>query len=106
MISTIETFYQQFKHEEADGLKFWGPGILHWVILDEAQRLGMSGTPIGKFRKANGTSVKMDSRNYNMHIAFCILSIKPQYQWMLTATPLVNGIEDWHLIQPFVESSS
>jgi len=104
--STIETFYQQFNHEEADGSKFWGPGIFHRVILDEAHRLRTSGTPIGKFRKANGTLGKMDSRNYNMHMASCKLSLELQYKWMITATPLVNGIEDLRWILRFLESSA
>jgi len=106
MISTIETFDQQFNHEEADGSKFWGPGIVHRVILDEGHRLRTSRTPIGKFRKANGMLVKIDSRNYNMHMASCILSLEPQYKWMLMATPLVNGIEDFHWILRFLETSS
>ena len=65
-----------------------------------------SGTPISKFRKANGTLVKMDSSNYIMHMASCILILEPQYKWMLTATPLVNGIKDLHWIMRFLESSS
>jgi len=106
VISTIETCYQRFNHEESNGSKFWGPGIFCQVILDEGHRLRTSGTPIGKFRKANSTLVKMDSRNYNMHMASCILSLEPQYKWMLTATPLVNGIEDLRWILRFLESSS
>jgi hypothetical protein len=106
VISTIETFYQRFNHEEADGSKFWGPGIFHRVILDEGHRLGTSGTPIGKFRKANGMLVKMDSCDCNMHMASCILSLEPQYKWMLTATPLVNGIEDLRWILHCLDSSS
>jgi hypothetical protein len=106
VISTIETFYQRFNHEEANGSKFWGPGIFYPVMLDEGHRLRTSGTPIGKFRKVNGTLVKMDSRDYNMHMASCILSLEPQYKWMLTATPLVNGIEDLRWILRFLESSS
>jgi len=106
VISTIETFYQRFNHEEADGSKFWGPGKLHRVILDEGHRLRTSGTPISKFRKANGTLVKMDSRDYNMHMVSCILSLEPQSKWMLTATPLVNGIEDLRWMLRFLESSS
>jgi type I site-specific restriction endonuclease len=61
VISTVETFYQRFNQQEADGSKFWGPGIFHLVIMDEAQRLRTSGTPISKLRKANGTMGKMDS---------------------------------------------
>jgi hypothetical protein len=106
MISTIETFYQRFNHEEADGLKFWSPGIFHQVILDEGHMLRTSGTPIGKFRKANGTLVKTDSRDYNMHMASCILSLELRYKSMLMATPLVNGIEDLRCILRFLESSS
>jgi hypothetical protein len=106
VISTIETFYQRFNHQEADGLKFWGHGIFHRVILDEGHRLRTSGTPIGKFRKANGTLVKMDSRDYNMHMASCILSLELQYKWMLTSTLLVNGIEDLHWMLRFLEGSS
>jgi len=106
VISTIETCYQWFYHEEADSSKFWGPGTFHRVILDEAHRLRMSGTAIGKFRKANGTLVKKDSSDYNMHMASCILSLEPQYKWMLTATPVVNGIEDLRWILHVLESSS
>jgi len=106
MISTIETFYQRFNHEEADGSKFWGPGILHRVILDEGHRLRMSRTPIGKFRKANGTLVKMDSPDYNMHMVSCIHGLEPQYKRMSMATPLVHGIEDLRWILRFLESSS
>jgi len=96
VISSIETFYQPLNHEEADGSKFWVPGIYHQVSLYEGHRLRMSGTPIGKFMKANGTLVNMDSRHYNMHMAACLLSLEPQYKSMLTATPLVNGIKDLH----------
>jgi len=46
------------------------------------------------------------TRDYNMHMASCILSLEPQYRWMLMATPLVNGIEDLRLILRFLESSS
>jgi hypothetical protein len=106
VISTIETSYQQFNQEEADGSKFWGPGIFHGVIMDEGHMLRTSRTPIGKFTKANGTLVKMDSRDYNMHMASYILSLEPQYRWMLTATPLVNGIEDLCWTLCFLESSS
>jgi hypothetical protein len=63
VISTIETFYQRFNNEEADGSKFWGPGIFYQVNFDEGHRLRMSGTPIGKFNKPNGTLVEMDSRD-------------------------------------------
>jgi len=106
VISTIESFNQWFNHEEAYGSKFWGPGIYHWVILDEGHRLRTSGTQIGKFRKVNRTLVKMDSRDYNMHMASRILSLEPQYKWIITATPLVNGIEDSRWILRFLESSS
>jgi hypothetical protein len=78
LTSTTETFYQRFNHEEADSSKFWCPGIYHQVILDESHRLRTSGTPIGKLRKANGTFVKMDSQDYNMHLASCILSLELQ----------------------------
>jgi len=106
VILTIETCYQPIKHEEAGGLTFWGTSIFHQVILNQAHRLRTSGTPIGKFRKANGTLVTMNSRNYNMHISFCILCLELQYKWILTATPLVNGIEDLRWILQFLESSS
>jgi hypothetical protein len=106
VIANIETFYQRFHQEEADGSKFWGPGILHRVMMDEGHRLGTSGTAIRKFRRANGTMVKMDSRDYYMHMASYILNRKPQYKWMSTATPLVNGIEDLIWILCFLESSS
>jgi hypothetical protein len=106
VISTIETFYHRFYHEEADGSKFWGHGISHWVILDAAHRLRMSGTPIGKFRKANCMLLKMNSHEYNMQMASCILSLEPRYKWMPMATSLVNSIEDFHCIQRFLHSSS
>jgi len=106
VISTIETFYRRFNPHKADCSKFWGPGIFHQVILDEAHRLRTSGTPIGKYRKGNGMLVKMDSRDYNIHMASCILSLEPQYRWMLTAMPLVNRIEDLCWILCFLESSS
>jgi len=78
VISTIETFYQRFNHEEADISKFQGPGISHRVVLDEGHRLRTSGTPIGKFGKTNGTLVKMDSCDYNMNMASCKLSLEPE----------------------------
>ena len=106
MISTIETFYQWSNQEEADSSEFWGPAIFHPVILGEAHRLRMSWTPISMFRKANGRLIKMDSHNYNMHMVSCILSVEPQYNWMLMTTPLVYGIEDLRWILHFLESSS
>jgi len=48
----------------------------------------------------------MDSRDFNMHMASCILSLEPQYKWMLTATPLVNGIRDMRWILRFLVNSS
>jgi hypothetical protein len=79
--------------------------MFHEDIVDEAHRLRMSGTPFSKFRTANGMLVKMASRDYNMHMASCILSLEPQYRWMITATPLVNVIEDLHWILNFLETS-
>jgi len=66
----------------------------------------MGGTPIGNFRKANGTLFKMDSHNDSMHMASCIFSLELQYKWMLNATPLANGIENLNWIVHFHESSS
>jgi len=66
----------------------------------------MSGTLIGEVRKANGMLVKVESRKYNMHMASCILSLEPQYTWMLTATRLVNGIKNLIWILHFLETSS
>jgi len=106
MISTIETFYQRFSHEEANGSELWGPGIFHQVIFDESHRLRTSVASIGKFRNANGTLVEMDCCDYNKHMASGILSLEPQYKWMLMATPLGNGIEHLHWILHFLESSS
>jgi len=105
MISTIETFCQQCNQEEAEGSKVWGPGIHDRGILDEAHRLRTSRTPIGKFRKANRKLVNVDRRDYNMDMASCILSLEPQYKWMLMPTPLANGIEDLRWILRFLESS-
>jgi len=85
--------------------KIWGPGIIYQVIMDEVHRLRSSRTPIGKCRNANATMLKMDFRNHIMHIVFHILSLEPQYKWMLMATPLVNRIEDLHWIMRFLESS-
>ena len=106
VISTIENFYQWLNQEEPDGSKFRGPGIFHQVILDETHMLRMSGTRIGKFRKANGTFLKMDSRDYTMHMASCKLSLEPQYKWMLKATPVVNGSEDLRWMPHLLESPS
>jgi len=106
VISTIETFYQHFNHEEADSSKYWGPGIFHWEIVDEAHTLRLCGTPINKYGKANGTLVQIDYNNRNMHMASCIPSLELQYKWMLTATPLVNGIEDLRWMLRLLESSS
>lgn len=49
--------------------------------------------------------VKIDSSNYNMHMASCIPSLEVQYKWIITATPLVYGIEVLRLILQFLESS-
>jgi hypothetical protein len=68
--------------------------------------LRASRTPLGKFKKGNGTLVKMDSRDYNLHTTSCILCLGPQYKSMLTATPLLNGIKDRRRILRFRESSS
>jgi len=101
VISTFETFDQRFNHEEADGLTF---GILESIL--ESSWIRPTGwqyvaPKLAKFRKANGMFVKMDSRNYNMHMASCKVSLEPQHKWMLMATPLVNGIEDLHWILHF-----
>ena len=102
----IQTFFQWFNQDEANGLKFWGPGFFHWVTLDLDQRLRMSWTPICKFRKARGMLVKMDSHNYNIYMVLCVLCLDQQYKRMLMATPLANGIEDFHWTLHFLESSS
>jgi len=104
VMSTIDTFYQWFNHQEADGSKRWGPGICRCVVIGEDHRLRTNGTPISKFCKANGTLVTMDSHDYNIHMPFCILGLEPQCKWMLMATPLVNGIEDLHWILHFLEN--
>lgn len=80
MIPTMQPFYQQLNQEEADGLKFCGHGIFLRVILNGAHRLRLSGTPSGKFMKANSAMVKTDSCNYNMHMACNILSLELQYK--------------------------
>jgi hypothetical protein len=74
--------------------------------MNEAPRLRTSGTPMGKSGKANGTMLNIACRNHNMHIGFYILSLEPHYKWMLTATPLVNGIENLHCILYFLYGSS
>jgi len=61
---------------------------------------------MGNFMMANSTLVSMVSRDYNMHLAFCILTLELQYKSLLMATPLVHGIEDLHLILHFLEGSS
>jgi hypothetical protein len=48
--------------------------------MDETHRLRTSGTPISKFGKATGTMVKMDFYDYNMHMAFYILRLGPQFK--------------------------
>jgi len=106
VISTIEMFNQGFNHEVGDGSKFWSPVKYPSVTIDETQWLKISRTPIGKFRKGNSMVVKMDSRDYNMHLASCILCLEPQYTCMLIATPLVNGIKDLNSILHFVERLS
>jgi hypothetical protein len=60
--------------------QFWGPGLFHQAILDEAHRLRTGGTPLGKSRKANGAVVKMSSYDCNMYTASRILSLEPQYK--------------------------
>jgi hypothetical protein len=50
--------------------------------------------------------VKMDFRNCILHIVSYLPSLELQYKWMLTATPLVNSIEDLHWILCFLESIS
>jgi hypothetical protein len=73
--------------------------------LDEAHRFRMSGIPISRFRKTNGTLDKMDSHNYNMHMASCTLRLEAQYKSILKPTPLGNEIEDLHWILCFLDSS-
>jgi len=104
MLST-ETFHQQLNQEEADSSKLLGTGIFLWVILSEAHQLRTCETPICEFRKANGTLVNMDSCHYNVHMASCILSQELQFNKMLMATPLVNGINDYCWILRFLDSS-
>jgi len=92
-ILTIQTFYQQFNQEEANGSRFWHPGIFHWVIMDEAHRLKMSATPIGKYRQAIYTMVKMDSLP-KVHYSYGVLYT----QSGATIYMDVNGnhIGKWH----------
>jgi len=64
---------------DVDRSQFGKAGIKH-AFLDETHRFIMKGTPIGKFRKPFGTSVKMDSCNFNMYMVSCILSLELQYK--------------------------
>jgi len=105
VIANIDTFYLWFNQQDANSLIFWSPGIFHQNILDESHSLRTSGTPNDKFRKANGTMVKMDSHDYNMHMASYILCQELQYKWMLTVTRLVHGNKDLHWILDFLQSS-
>jgi len=74
--------------------------------MDNDHRLRTNKTPISRLLNANCTMVTMDSHEYNMYIASYILTLDLQYKWMLTATPLVNGFQDFCWILHFLESSS
>jgi len=69
ILLTIGTFHLQFKYVNADSSYVWCPGISLCIILDASHRKKRIGTPIGQFRKANGTIVAMDSPDYSMHMA-------------------------------------
>jgi len=105
VLPTIETFYQRFNQEEAQGYQCCGTGIFIRFVLDVAHWLRTSRTPFGKFRKGNCTLLKMDSHKCNMHMVSWTLCQTPQYQWMLMATPLVNTLEDLYWIWQFLEGS-
>jgi len=98
LIMTIQAFYMQFSQGETNGSKLWVTGLLYHIVLDEAPKLWMCGTQIGKFSEANAPMVTMDSHNYTMHMISYILSLELKYLWMLWATPWVSNIQDMRWI--------
>jgi hypothetical protein len=80
LIWTVVTFYQRFEQDEAESFQFLGFAIFHRGNVHEGHRLITSRTPIGKFVKSNGTLVKIESCDYNVHMASSIVSLVMKYK--------------------------
>ena len=103
IITTVETF--NARYVSRFDRTFWGPNIFERVIIDEAHRLRTSGQGVGKhFNPQTGKIQKIGARDAPENIANLILSLEPEYKWMLTATPLVNGLSDLRWVIRFLES--
>ncbi|KAF8536360.1 P-loop containing nucleoside triphosphate hydrolase protein [Trichophaea hybrida] len=106
VITTIETYFQRQSVVGYDRSCFWGPGRFRRVIIDEAHRYRVCGMPVGKTRRLDGTLVNTPAARYGPFQAEALFRLEPQFKWMLTATPLVNGIEDLRWVLTFLQRDS
>jgi len=105
MISTIDNVYQHFNRDTADSLIFQGSDISSgWLAC--GPQVNNECDPNWQVVEAKWHIVTMDSRNYNIHMASFILSLKLQYKLMKMATPVVTGIKDIHWILNFLKQLS
>ena len=62
--------------------------------------------PVGKTRRLDGTLVNTPAASYGPFQAAALFCLEPQFKWILTATPLVNGIEDLCRVLTFLQQDS
>ena len=102
IVTTLETFHSRFDHT-FNKTGFWEQaGLFRRVILDEAHRLRTSGREVA-------TNTSLPARFIVGYLgapertARSLLGLKPDFKWMLTATPLVNNLSDLRWIVRFLE---
>ena len=94
IVTTLETFQSRFDHTR-DRTGFWEQaGLFRRVILDEAHRLRTSGRQLGINISQTGKSIGVGYFDASEKTARSLLGLKPEFKWMLTATPLVNNLRD------------
>ena len=104
IVTTLETFQSRFDHTR-DGTGFWEQaGLFRRVIIDEAHCLRTSGRPVGTKTSLPGRSAQVVGYfDASEKTARSLLGLKPEFKWMLTATPLVNNLRDLRWIVRFLE---
>ena len=103
IVTTLETFQSRFDHTR-DRTGFWEQaGLFRRVILDEAHRLRTSGRQLGTNISQTGKSIGVGYFDASEKTARSLLRLKPEFKWMLTATPLVNNLRDLRWVVRFLE---
>ncbi|KAF8536327.1 hypothetical protein BDD12DRAFT_807868 [Trichophaea hybrida] len=105
-ITTIKTYHQWQGIVGYDRSSFWGLGRFRRVIIDQAYRHRVCGILVGNTRRLDRTLVNTPAASYSPVQAAALIRLEPHFKWMLTATPLVYGIEDIHWVLTFLPQGS